>query len=98
MRNESFTEIINNLKHELAVSKLEHLSSIIEYKYGFENSPCYHRENEDYMIKIDDAYWELSDTCNMDIHRFEKEKLIKMNVHFMAHNLVKKVWSKIPQI
>ena len=80
------------------MSQLSHLGSIIEYQYGFKNSVCCDRGNEEYMIIIDDSHWELSNTWDVDTYSFQKQELLEMNVNFEAHNLAKSIWITIPEI
>lgn len=87
---------IKNLKDELAISKLVHLGDMLEYKYGIKNTPCYHVEESEFEIFIDEDYWEDHDLLNEESFEFSREELIEMNVEFSSHDIVKRAWSIIP--
>ena len=89
---------IKRLKGEIAFSKLSALSNIIRYKYGIENTPCLHTEEEEYSIFIEEAYWKLEDPEGQDRYDFSQSELIDMNTEIKALRLIKMIWETIPSI
>lgn len=89
-------EKIEILRHKLAESKLEKLSVILLYKYGFENIIGWIPSDKKYMIYIEEFYWEPYYPEGAERYNFSQSELIENDVEDMAHDLAKLIWSTLP--
>jgi hypothetical protein len=75
---------LKQMRQQLALERINHLSSLLCYKYGLETVVCQHENKRDFAIFV------ICECCGEMEHfvTYSLEQLIKMNVKIEIMNLL----------